>query len=300
MKKITILAIALSFLTISIQAQEEELVSKKGFKILPEAGDIALGVDFAPFINTLNFMGGNSVGPTMSFADNLSIFGKYYLESDMAVRVKFAANSASTTKNNFVLDQNVLGATENDVVEDVAKYNYSQYAIALGVEMRRGKGRLQGYYGGDLFFEYANGNALNSDATITYGNAMDAFHTAPESTTNFNTGASANSGRRETKIDAGSTMGFGLRGFIGVEYFIAPKISLGGEVGWGLAYQMGSDGSTTTEEWDAAKGSIQEITTKNGGGDDQLIFGSTGSTQGFLENNGWVGLSGNINIIFHF
>ena len=296
MKKITLLLVALTFVIFNVQAQDEELVSKKGFAILPEAGDIALGVDFAPFVNTLNFMGGTSTGPRMSFADGLSIFGKYYLEADMAVRVKFAFNSISTTKNGYVLDQNVIGATANDMVEDTETAGWSRYAFAVGAEMRRGHGRLQGYYGADFFFEYANGSAANQNASYTYGNAMDAANVSPAST-NF---GQTIGGIRTTEVVAGSAMSFGLRGFVGVEYFIAPKISLGGEVGWGVAYQIGNDGSETTEEWDAVSNSVKSITTKNGGMDDQFIVGTTGSTQGFFEQNNWLGLTGNINIIFHF
>jgi hypothetical protein len=42
-----------------------------------------------------------------------------------------------------------------------------------------------------------------------------------------------------------SGYGFGLRGFIGAEYFFMPKMSIGGEFGWGLAYVK--NGATTTE-----------------------------------------------------
>ena len=299
MKKLTLLFVALAFIMINAQAQDDELVSKKGFKILPEAGDIAIGVDVAPFINTLNFMGGTSTGPKMSFGDNLSIFGKYYASADMAYRVKFAANSISTTKNNYVLDQNVLGATESDVVEDKASFNYTRVAISVGFEKRRGNGRLQGYYGADFFTEYANGTAGNTNFSATYGNAFETNHTSPVST-DFINGGEVATGRRTVDVDAGSALGLGLRGFVGVEYFIAPKISLGGELGWGVAYQIGFDGSSTTEEWDAVSNSVKSVTTKNGGQDNQFVVGSTGATQGFFESNGWLGLTGNINIIFHF
>ncbi len=299
MKKLTLLFVTLTFIIVNVQAQDDELVSKKGFKILPEAGDIAIGVDVAPFINTLNFMGGTSTGPKMSFGDNLSIFGKYYANANMAYRVKFAMNRISSTENNYVLDQTVLGATENDVVEDKGTFCYSKIAVSVGFEKRRGNSRLQGYYGADFFFQYANGSVGNTNLTATYGNAFGPSNTTPVSTDFVNGGEFA-TGKRTTEINAGSSLGLGLRGFVGVEYFIAPKISLGGELGWGAAYQIGFDGSETTEEWDAVSNTVKTITEKNGGQDNQFIIGSTGATQGFFETNGWLGLTGNINIIFHF
>ena len=279
MKKITLLVAALAFVVFNVQAQDEALVSKKGFTILPEQGDFAIGVDVAPFFSSLNFMSTGTTGPKMSFGDGLSVIGKYYASADMAYRVKFAANMSSTTQNTFVTDQTVLNPTAADVVEDKTTANLSHYALSVGFEKRRGSGRLQGYYGADFFTEYKNGSSSS-----TYGNALDAGHT----------------GIRTVDTDNGAALSFGLRGFVGVEYFIAPKISLGGELGWGVAYQMGFDGSATTEEWDAHANDVKSETVKNGGADDQFLLGSTGATQGFFETSGWLGLGGNVNIIFHF
>lgn len=301
MKKITLLIASFTFLCFSLQAQNE-LVSKKGFKILPEAGDIALGVDFAPFINTLNFMGGTSTGPKMSFGDGLSIFGKYYATDNFAFRVKLAINHVANSERGYVIDQSIIGPGDGDLVMDEATFSYSRFSFGLGFEKRRGHGRLQGYYGADLFFELSDGGSgkANSNFSAEYANPYDAFHIDP-STSDFINGGSTENPKRFTEINQGYAMGFGVRGFIGVEYFIAPKISIGGEVGWGVAYQMGFDGSTTTEEW--YNQSVRTTTVENGGLPDQFIVGTTGSTQGFFENNGyntWLGLNGNINIIFHF
>ncbi len=297
MKKITLLVAAFAFTMFSVQAQDEELVSKKGFKILPEAGDYAIGVDVAPFFKSLNFMGGNAAGPTFDMGDGLSIFGKYYAEADMAYRVRFAFNQVSTTQNFYVTDQSVLVPTPETVVEDKGKYSYAQYAISVGFEKRRGQGRLQGYYGADFFFQYGKGNVLNQNLSATYGNEFSSDHTLPVSTDFTGTDIA---GKRTTSINQGAALGLGVRGFVGVEYFIAPKISLGGELGWGMAYQIGFDGETTTEEWDAVAGAVKSETIKNGGGDNQFIIGSTGGTNEFFGTNNWLGLNGTVNIVFHF
>jgi len=64
----------------------------------------------------------------------------------------------------------------------------------------------------------------------------------------------------ETKV--GSTFGLGLRGFIGAEYFILPKISIGAEFGWGLAYFRTGEGEATIDSWD---GTAVVSTTANTG-----------------------------------
>jgi len=298
MKKITLLAVAFAFFAFNVQAQDEELVSKKGYKILPESGDYAIGVDVAPFFQALNFMGGTSTGPKFSMSDGFSIFGKYYAEKDMAYRVKFVFNSVSTTKNFFVTDQTVLIPTPSDVVEDKGTYNYTMAALSFGFEKRRGQGRLQGFYGADFFVQYADGDATNQNFSATYGNEFSSDHTLPTSTVFAGTGDTP--GTRTTKINQGGSLGLGLRAFVGVEYFFAPKISLGGEFGWGMAYQIGFNGEATTEEWDPVAGEVKSTTVKNGGQDNQFIFGSTGGTNEFFGANNWLGLNGAINLTFHF
>ena len=295
MKKITLLAIAFSFAILNLHAQDEELVSKKGFAILPEAGDYAIGVDFAPFVKTLNFMGGTSNGPSFDLSDGASIFGKYYTEKDMAYRVKFAFNSLTTNVSNYVTDESVLIPTPEDQIEDQGKFSYSQFALAVGFEKRRGKSRLQGYYGADFFLMYFNGSATNRNFKGTYGNDFSSDHTMPTSTA-FVTSLK---GYRTVEVKQGGQLGLGLRAFVGVEYFIAPKISIGGELGWGLAYAIGFDGYQIDEEWDAVAGEVKSTKVKTASAN-QFIVGSDASSNGFFEANSWLGLGGNINLIFHF
>jgi hypothetical protein len=43
---------------------------------------------------------------------------------------------------------------------------------------------------------------------------------------------------RALKRKTNGRIGVGVRAFIGVEYFVAPKVSIGGEFGWGVGYQL--------------------------------------------------------------
>jgi hypothetical protein len=46
---------------------------------------------------------------------------------------------------------------------------------------------------------------------------------------------------------SGMTFGIGVRGFIGAEYFIFPKIAIGAEYGLGLGYQMTGKGRSQVQ-----------------------------------------------------
>ncbi len=298
MKKITLIVAAFGLSILSLNAQDE-LVNKNGLKILPETGDYAIGVDFAPFIKTLNFNASNTA-PAFKLGDGLSIFGKYFAEPKMAYRVKFALNHNSTTVGNYVTDQTVLIPEESDVVEDKAYSGYTQFALAVGFEKRRGHNRLQGYYGADVFVQYLDGDLNHANVSYEYGNGFSSTYTAPI-TTDFNDPnfASAPDPNRLSELNQGANYIFGARAFVGAEYFLFPKLSIGGELGWGLGYGFQVDGSMTTEEWDLVNLEVKKTTVKKAGGS-QFLIGSDASGQGFFESNGWLGLGGNINLIFHF
>ena len=230
MKK-TSLVVALALGVSSAFAQD--LTSKKGELILPEAGDWGISVNATPFLNYIgNFIGGNGLNaaPTINFlSTNQTIMGKYFVDAQTAYRagVRIGFGSASTAVK--VPVPVVVPVT---FVDDVTKVSGSNIGLTAGWEKRRGKTRLQGFYGGEA------GISLGTGKTVTtYGNALSADNT--------------NGGLARTKEDKlGSTFGFGLRGFIGAEYFILPKMSIGGEFGWGLAFTNTGEGETTTESWD--------------------------------------------------
>ncbi len=85
------------------------------------------------------------------------------------------------------------------------------------------------------------------------------------------------------------TLGIGVRGFIGAEYFIFPKISMGAEYGWGIGYQMTGKGKTTVESIGGTPAKVGTLETETAGSskfglDTDLnqgtIFGFHGSNSG--------------------
>jgi len=257
MKKTILFVAALALGASSAFAQD--LTSKKGEPFLPEAGDWSIGIEATPFLNYIgNFIGGNGLNgaPTWNFLNgNNLITGKMYTSETMAYRGMLRIGMSSSKSIGIVADNSVTSApvfpAAPKTVQDEAKMGSHFIGLGGGIEMRRGKTRLQGFYGGDLLFWMSG-----SKSKYTYGNAYSSTNPAP-TTTNFGTNvAPAYSiwGGRVQEEKAGSQMGIGVRGFIGCEYFIVPKISIGAEFGWGIGFQMTGEGTATVEAPDPASG----------------------------------------------
>src|SRR5207244_777195 len=55
-------------------------------------------------------------------------------------------------------------------------------------------------------------------------------------------------------ISDGFLFGFGVNGFLGAEYFFAPKMSLSAEYSWGLLYATTGEATATYETWTGGSG----------------------------------------------
>lgn len=267
MKK-SIALVALAFGVTNAFAQD--LTSKKGEPILPEAGDWGIAVDATPFLNYAGNMFGktaNNVAPTWNFLTTAqTITGRYFKDAKTVYRGSLRIGMNSSTQRNQVTD--ILAASAIAITptangypsamamkENTWKHSNNTIGLAGGIEMRKGKTRLQGYYGGEV------GLYLNmSKDKFTYGNALAATTTpslnVPVTASDAFTGANnvapaAINGligqARATEIKNGTVFSFGVRGFIGAEYFVLPKMSIGGEFGWGLGLSTTGKPSTTWE-----------------------------------------------------
>jgi hypothetical protein len=262
MKK-SVLALALAFGVTTAFAQD--LTSKKGEPILPEAGDWGIGIDADPFFTyAQGIFGktGTTSTPQWNFFNgavaNQAIMGRYFADEKTVYRGAIRLGFGSQTGHNYVTDDLNTSATPA-YKDDSKKTSYSGIGLSAGIEKRKGKTRLQGYYGGELGIWFGG-----SKDKYTYGNALSTQNPSATSTTWSGTTpvGSSSVSSRVTDAKAGSTMAIGLRGFIGAEYFILPKMSIGGEFGWGLWFQSTGEGSTTTESF--AGGSVTSNTVKTG------------------------------------
>jgi len=292
MKKSTVLVAALALTATSAFAQ---LTNKNGEAYLPESGDYAIGIDAYPvlnyFGNALNGTSGNSpFGWNYTNTPSNMITGKMFTSETSAYRAILRIGFGSAKEGNYVTKNGTI-STPPEMVMDEIKASYNFIGLGGGMEWRRGKGRLQGYYGAMAMFVMAGGKTA-----YTYGNTIDATYMTPVSTdwtTPLVGGgyASAPAASRTVSSKAGSTMGFGLRGFVGAEYFILPKLSIGGEFGWGLMFSKTGEGESVTESWDGANNNVRSTTT--------TVAGS--SSFGFDTDNNAFGLApAAVLIHFHF
>lgn len=165
--------------------QDTLLTSKKGIPILPEQGELAIGIDAVPFLNMFNDKGSS---PGFNFVNDIpAISLKYMMSNQTALRMRLMVGFESETDEN-----NMLNTSSQDKSLLVG--------LGMGYEWRRGSSRVQGFYG-------LQGNVM-------YYKTKSSDEAVPDDYeyTSFS---------------------FGLEGFLGVEYFIAPKLSLSGQFAWG-------------------------------------------------------------------
>jgi len=292
----------------------QDLTSKKGENYLPEAGDWAIGIDAVPVLNYIgNFFGkagdNNNAASIWGFNNtNMLIQGKYFVEEGMAYRAGIRLGFGSMKSSLMVGDRMAAAPATNPwptqpaMVENTMKAGNTNIAISAGIEKRKGSTRLQGFYGAEV------GIGLNStNEKYEYGNALTASSAAVPvvvtSDDNFGTnlttvtdGVGSPAGARMIESKSGLGFNLGLRGFIGAEYFILPKMSIGGEFGWGLVMNLSGKGSTTWEAVGTVDGatatSVNTIETEGNktssfGVDTQMV-------------NPLFGPIGRLNLTFHF
>jgi hypothetical protein len=251
-KTITILAASI----IGVSAFAQDLTSKKGEPFLPEAKDMAISVEATPFLNYLgNFFGktNNNVAPRFDFLNNRqSITLKYFLDAKSAVRASIRIGNRNQKNDAIFTLIDINNPNIKNEYTDKRTITGGDVIFGVGYESRRGKTRLQGYYGGDVFV-----GTGRSKTTYEYAIALSNLNTTHVN--RFNAGDN----NVLTKT-GGREFTFGLRGFIGAEYFIIPKLSIGGEFGWGIARTTQAKGVTTTESLDVNNAIFKE--TINSGG----------------------------------
>jgi hypothetical protein len=244
MKKILLITLIL----ISYNAQSQlnpVLKNKRGLAILPEKGDYSIGIGADPFLNyigTIFYNTSANNSPSPNFIDNYSFSGKYFIKENQAYRLSFLINTNSRSTEISVLDI-TPGATQYAQVIDKGQLNNNQFQLNFGKEFRKGKTRLQGFAGFDGFIRFNN-----TIEKTTYGNKLELYDTGYS--------------RVIERKNSGFT--FGIRGFVGAEYFFAPKMSLGFEIGFGPSYNISKDNTYTVESYDFSSNEVKNTEYKGG------------------------------------
>ena len=212
MKK-SLLIVAL-FVSAAVSAQD--MTSKKGTPILPEAGDWSIGVGANSTLEYFgNLMNGSNSAPSFDWANDQVITGKMMKDANTAYRAYVRLGFGSSKAADQSVDVDGDGAADIDSIE--IKNSGNNIAIGGGIQKYRGKGRLRGIYG--------------AEAMIMLSGAKETWDGTDEVL-----------GAISIEDKSGSTFGLGIRGFIGAEYFFAPKMSVGGEFGWGLKMTSTGEG----------------------------------------------------------
>ena len=92
---------------------------------------------------------------------NQVLVGKYFLESDLAIRGKLGINTNTVINKTFFDNPHDVFTNPGDPskweeISDVNKTSNKDIIIGGGLEFRRGHNRLQGFYGGELLIEDLN------------------------------------------------------------------------------------------------------------------------------------------------
>ena len=195
MKKICILFFLGVLATINVKAQNELAKNKNGVILLPEVGDWAIGADAAPMLNWAGNLFNSSQGNNVNFD---------FLTTDQTIFAKRMANANTAHRARARIGFSSVSGGTTDSSTVTSNFNF---IVGAGLEKRKGNRRLQGIYGAEALIGMSAGGQTTE---ITVGNQKST-----------------------SEINNGFGLTLGVRGFIGVEYFVFPKLSVGGEFGWG-------------------------------------------------------------------
>jgi hypothetical protein len=267
------------------KSSKVKLVSKRGVNILPEQGELAIGIDAIPiFLYMGNALAAGGFAPSWDYGENFGdmngICAKYMLQSDLAIRANFRFDFSSNTTV-YPVGQSML--TPDPLaplyVDDQVTVNNHAVQIAVGIEKMRGKSRVQGKYGAEVLFGY------NKSTTVyNYGNSITNDFNTPATFSNAYTAE----GGRIINDFADKGLFIGARGFLGVEFFVGPKISLGGEFGYALIYEWDQNRTVEYQYWNSESQEVSTFVRESvSDGIDNISIGT--------DN-----LDGSINLFFYF
>jgi hypothetical protein len=274
MRKIILTLLCISVIEFS---DAQELLSKKGLPILPEAKDWSLGFDAVFLLNYLGNMFNNNTNNTAlaKYQVNQAIVGKIMKDASTAYVMAVRIGNVSVKTTAPIKDEtsNPAAPAQPNYMNDTKTNTRTNINLAAGMQKYRGKGRLKGVYGAGLGLMLGNDNFLGTGGkdTYTYSNEISTTYAtaATSASTDFGNGvdgisniSQANSSRA-IEVKTGSVFGIGMRGWLGIEYFFAPKISLGAQYGWAIYSLWTGEGSRTEEKYDGTSGPISNTRNTN-------------------------------------
>lgn len=249
--------LSLLSLLIAFSGFAQDLTSKDGSPILPQAKDWSIGLDATRLIKNASFD---------FVSTSQAITAKYFKNANTAYRIGVRVGLNNWVTKSMVPDR--VAGTSSVIAYPAAtvmkennwKRTSTAIGLTFGIEKRRGVTRLQGIYGFEagLYIsgttdKFSYGNKLN--ASTSPQQVVDATNDAMSSpyfgsANNIDTLPNIQGVQgpaRMTERKNGLSFSLGGRIFMGAEYFVLPKMSIGGEFGWGLGISTTGRSETKLE-----------------------------------------------------
>lgn len=258
------------------EPKREKKIAKDYSEYLPKAGDFSIGFSLNPlatfagnlFNGNINNTLGNLAGDPLEVNDMItptpnivSIMGKYMLTDQLGIRgnIGFGCNIQST--NGYATDDAALALDPLSQAKVVDSYRQNRLSgsVAVGVEYHVGKTLpVQGVFGAGVV--YALGHETHS---YHYGNAITELNQSPSHAGNMPamTAISYLPNARTLSDQATSLIHrVGAYASVGIEWFVAPKISLGANVNIDLCYTINPARATVYEGWNPISSQVEQYT----------------------------------------
>ena len=238
---------------------------------------IGFSINAVPFLDWTGNLFNNSIDNSFSSYDELYLTNnnvptvslRYFLDNKTAVRANFGLQDINQTSNQYVQDD--ASNSINELLIDRRTTTFSSNFIGISYEKEEERSHVKGIYGIELFRSSLN-NIYN---TYTYSNNFNSTNLSPTSY-NWNLESPASLDSRIIQEDFGSIVSYGLRPYIGVEYFLSPQISIGTEIGISLtnskndetfsvheSYDIASETTIIERKKELASGKLNTISTDN-------------------------------------
>lgn len=258
------------------KATPEEIANRDYSSWLPAAGDFSIGFTLDPIATFVgNLFNGNLnnsldplhgdvlLKPELGVGDglhrNVSVMGKYMLTDQLGIRANIGFGTKITKQAAYVDDESILVLDEWQRAQVIDTYKGNQFSgsFAVGAEYRVGKRMVQGVFA----FSALYGCEVSTEKVWTYGNAITEINQTPANAglgvaPGVMTAFPGVSNARPLSQKASVDHYIGGVGSIGVEVFVAPKISLGADVNLTIYGRVGGPQSATFEGWNEATNEV--------------------------------------------
>ena len=249
----------------------------------PEKGDIAFGINLNPILEYTGKLfsdngvsgpievGGEPVSANFDddfngLAPNISVMAKYMLTNNWGLRANVGLMLRKDKSRVYVQDDKAvaINAFDESKLIDTKAESRNGMSIMLGAEYRKGKKRVQGVFGMGAIVGF-----VSDKINYSYANAITSINQHPSSA--WTDGVY---GYRTLSKKTENSAFFGLTGSIGVECFVAPKISIGAEVNLSLYYVVGGQQYVESEMYNTSTQAVETSCDLVSPGDSSFRFGT--------------------------